>query len=114
MASDMISRKALLQKFAKSTWYDGRTFNEEGYFVRAYDVHNMIDNAPAVDAIPIDIVAEILADLFGDEIPCNYNDIDEILSIGCEKAHCPDDGDHSCWKKYVRAWIERKGKDAQV
>lgn len=53
MASDLISRKALLQKFAKSTWHDGRTFNEEGYFVRAYDVHNMIDKAPAVDAVEV-------------------------------------------------------------
>lgn len=53
MASDLISRVALLKEFAKSTWHDGRTFNEEGYFVRAYDVHNMIDKAPAVDAEPV-------------------------------------------------------------
>lgn len=53
MASDLISRKALLKEFAKRTWHDGRTFNEEGYFVRAYDVHNMIDKAPAVDAVEV-------------------------------------------------------------
>lgn len=76
------------------------------------DAINVIDRAPTIDAIPIDTVAEMLAELFGDEIPCNYNDIDEMLSIGCEKSHCPDDSDHSCWKKYVKAWMERKGKDA--
>ena len=74
----------------------------------ALRVLNKIDEAPAVDAIPIDTVAEMLADLFGDEIPCNYNDIYEMLPIGCEKAQCPDDGDHSCWKKYVMHWLKRK------
>lgn len=79
----------------------------------ALRVLNKIDEALAVDAIPIDTVAEMLAGLFGDEIPCNYNDIDEMLSIGCEKAHCPDDGDHSCWKKYIKAWMRGGKQDGE-
>lgn len=124
MASDLISREALLADFRESVdWlhkiYGDLKYEDEKRICSAEiasftEVIMRVKDAPTVDAIPIDTVAEMLAELFGDEIPCNYNDIDEMLSIGCEKSHCPDDGDHSCWKKYVKAWMERKGKDAQV
>lgn len=113
MASDLISREALKEEMVKDLANTMR-MTEMHKGDMAVRVLNKIDEAQAVYAIPIDTVAEMLAALFGDEIPCNYNDIDEILSIGCEKAHCPDDGDHSCWKKYVKVWMERKGKDAQM
>lgn len=94
MASDLISRSALEAEFA-------------GPFVQTYkECRQALREAPAVDAIPIDTVAEMLADLFGDCCPCNYNDLDEVLSIGCERKNCPGffEDDYSCWKKYVEWW----------
>lgn len=97
MASDLISRDKLLESFKRdftpTLWED------------KYIVQNIME-APAVDAIPIDTVAEMLADLFGDCCPCNYNDLDEVLSIGCERKNCPGffEDDYSCWKKYVERW----------
>lgn len=96
MASDLISRSALEAEFA-------------GPFVQTYkECRQALREAPAVDAIPIDDVAEMLADLFGDECACNYNHIDQRLAMGCERDSCPDDGDYSCWKKYVEYWMKRK------
>lgn len=102
MASNLISRGFVMLD------YLDRLGRKDSYKAKFEALCEAVDNAPAVDAIPIDTVAEMLAELFGDEISCNYNDIDEMLSIGCEKAHCPDDGDHSCWKKYVEYWMKRK------
>jgi hypothetical protein len=67
-----------------------------------------IDLAPTVNAIPVDDVAKMLADLFGDCIACNYNDIDQYIEIDCEKDACPDYGDYSCWKKYVMYLMENE------
>lgn len=102
MASDLISRSALLAE------YDRVHVGEPG------GARKLISEAPAVYAIPIDTVAEMLADLFGDCCPCNYNDLDEVLSIGCERKNCPGvfEYDYSCWKKYVEWW--KVMKDAQV
>lgn len=96
MASDLISRSALESEFA-------------GPFVQTYkECRQALREAPAVDAIPIDTVAEMMADLFHDGCPCNYNDIDEMIAVDCEKDYCPDYGDHSCWEKYIKAWMERR------
>lgn len=69
-----------------------------------------VETAPAVDAIPIDTVAEMLAGMYGDCCPCNYLDIDEGISVDCKRKNCPGffEADYSCWKKYVEYWMKRK------
>lgn len=101
MASDLIDRKALGIGRCKED-----VFADRWYAIGWNNVIEIIEKAPAVDAIPIDTVAEMLADLFGDCCPCNYNDLDEVLSIGCERKSCPGffEDDYSCWKKYAEWW----------
>lgn len=71
---------------------------------------DIIENAPTVDAIPIDNVAEMLAGMYGDCCPCNYLDIDEGISVDCKRKNCPGffETDYSCWKKYVKYWMVKK------
>lgn len=101
MASDLISRSALEAEFA-------------GPFVQTYkECRQALREATAVDAIPIEDVAEMLADLFGEECCCNYNGIDEWLPYLCEHSEtCPDTiGKNGCWKQFIKHWKERQ-KDA--
>lgn len=62
------------------------------------------DALESVEAITIDTVAEMLAELFGEECPCNYNGIDEWLPMLCEHADtCPDViGKNGCWKQFIK------------
>lgn len=64
------------------------------------------------DAVPVDTVADMLAYMFNDECPCNYNDIDEWLPQVCENTEtCPDVvGKHSCWKQFIKHWMNREGE----
>lgn len=59
-------------------------------------------------------VAEILHDLFGDDCACNYNDIDEWLSLSCKYAdtECPNPKEkYGCWKQFLLQGAYVKGKD---
>ena len=98
MASDLISRSALLAE------YDRVHVGEPG------GARKLIAEAPAVDAIPIDTVAEMLAELFGEECCCNYNGIDEWLPFLCEHSDtCPDViGTNGCWKQFIKHWKGKK------
>ncbi len=98
MESDLISRSALLAE------YDRVHVGEPG------GARKMIAEAPAVDAIPIDTVAEMLAELFGEECCCNYNGIDEWLPMLCEHSDtCPDTmGKNGCWKQFIKHWRVKK------
>lgn len=98
MASDLISRSALLAE------YDRVHVGEPG------GARKLMVQAPAVDAIPIDTVAEMLAGMYGDCCPCNYLDIDEGISVDCKRKNCPGffETDYSCWKKYIKYWMVKK------
>ena len=53
--------------------------------------------------LSVEEVAELLADLFGDECACNYNDIDEWLPYVCDHAEteCPAEGNR-CWMQFIK------------
>lgn len=58
-------------------------------------------------------VAEILAEAFSDECPCNFNDIDEWLPNYCEynDTTCPyPDHQYGCWEQYVLHREEHNAK----
>lgn len=49
-------------------------------------------------------VAEMLANLFGDECACNWNGNDEWLPMACKYAdtQCPDPKEkHGCWMQFL-------------
>ena len=48
-------------------------------------------------------VAVIIADLFGDNCACNFNDIDEWLPFKCELLDaCPNPCGVACWEQYLK------------
>ena len=48
-------------------------------------------------------VAVIIADLFGDDCACNFNDIDEWLPFKCELIEsCPNACGVACWEQYLK------------
>ena len=48
-------------------------------------------------------VAVIIADLFGDNCACNFNDIDEWLPFKCELLEfCPNPCGVACWEQYLK------------
>lgn len=55
-------------------------------------------------------VACIIADLFGDNCACNFNDNDEWLPQYCDFAEteCPDPGGVVCWEQYLKHLDKRK------
>lgn len=66
---------------------------------------------PPVEAkYSIHEVAQIIADLFGDNCACNFNGIDEWLGEVCEyrDTSCPDPGGVKCWEQYL---IHKDKKD---
>ena len=49
-------------------------------------------------------VAELLANLFGDECACNFSGIDEWLSCACKYSEttCPEPKEkHGCWMQFL-------------
>lgn len=111
MASDLISREALLATLNDLEATGGHKYYLKGANDVLHDIMpQILADAPAVDAIPIDTVAEMLAELFGDECCCNYNDIDEWLPFLCEHSDtCPDViGKNGCWKQFIKHWRAKK------
>ena len=48
-------------------------------------------------------VAVILADAFGDDCACNFNDNDEWLPLKCELLDaCPNPCGVACWEQYLK------------
>lgn len=59
-------------------------------------------------------VAEILANLIGDECACNFNGIDEWLPERCKYAEstCPNPQEkHGCWKEWLLQLAEVRGEE---
>lgn len=74
-----------------------------------------IDNAPTIDAVPVEIVCE----MFGNEVPCNYGlfgvSVDDFMMSKCGK-WCEDNCDKvpytECWRKFFEAiekWRKHNG-----
>lgn len=73
-------------------------------------VCGLIEKAPAVDAVPVAVVAQMFHDFTGDWCACNYNGNDEWLPLVCENTNwCPDHEDELyCWKQFVKHYGERR------
>ena len=102
MSEKLISADYLFAKIDK--WVldcDGISFEE---------LKKTLNNAPAVDAVAVDKVAQMLYEFTGDDCPCNYNDNDEWLPEVCElREECPYPADRlGCWKQFVKRYGERR------
>ena len=81
---------------------------ENEYIYDTNAVLDSIDAQPTVDAVEVDVVAQMLYDAFGDECPCNYNGNDEWLPRLCGSEKCAGHDDPLyCWKQYIRHYGER-------
>lgn len=79
-------------------------------FVDHADVIDILSDMPTVDAVEVDVVAQMLFDAFGDACPCNYNGNDEWLPFVCDGNECVKHNDPLyCWKQYIKHYGERKG-----
>lgn len=97
---DLISRSALLAEL-----------NDDKYTWEDYDaVEFAVQNLPAVDAVPVDIVAQMICDAIGDPCACNVNGNDEWLAEVCDlQNECPyPQGRLDCWKQYIKHYGERR------
>lgn len=107
----LIDAEALKEEI--SDWYDslGGTTNHCDHLARdvLQSVMDDIEHAPTIEAISLDTVAEMLAELFGEECCCNYNGIDEWLPSLCEHSEaCPETmGKNGCWKQFIKYWEAR-------
>lgn len=71
---------------------------------------SFIDTAPTIDAVPV----EVVADMFG-EVPCNYafcaRQVDDFMYEQCDgwcEDKCGEVPTIECWKRFFKAWVERK------
>lgn len=111
---DLISRSALIAKIKPPT---------EGDYTHAIPLGNVrkmllnfANSVPAVEFEPVRYtaheVAEIIAELFGDECACNFNGIDEWLPDKCELTDaCPQVFGVACWEQYLKYRDMREVKD---
>lgn len=62
---------------------------------------NITDNARIYNAHE---VAELLADVIGDDCACNINNNDEWLPLKCDFSEtcCPDVIGVACWEQYLK------------
>ena len=79
-------------------------------------IQHWIDNAPTIDAVPV----EVVADMFG-EVPCNYAfcasqgddyiQVDDFMNEHCGgwcEDKCGEVPTIECWKRFFKAWVERR------
>lgn len=119
MNNDLISRSALLGDIGDiPNWtgvepilFPGATYEAfRGMVVAMENFINHVKNAPAVDAVEVDVVAEMFFAFTGDLCPCNFNNNDEWLPEVCELINeCPHPEDAlGCWKQYIKHYRERR------
>ena len=102
MSEKLISANDVL----KYTVLAGEIRNQYMEVVPAYYVRE----APAVNAVEVDTVAQMFFDLTGDDCPCNYVGVDEWLPEVCElQSECPYPKDIlGCWKQFVKHYRSEK------
>lgn len=103
MNGKLISADRLIQFVENWGKHHGR---EEAADSFLYAIHN----APAVDVVEVDTVAEMLYRAIGDRYACDVNGNDEWLSEVCElQEQCPHPKDIlGCWKQFVKHYRSEK------
>ena len=115
MNNDLISRSALLESFGEEpiVW-DSRDREDVQMHNDWLDYTKLVKEAPAVDAVEVDAVAQMLYESFGDPCACDFNGNDEWLPMVCDNMNeCPDVKDELfCWKQFIKHYGERGADNA--
>lgn len=103
--SDLISREDVKRALV---------FSEKTGTLKCGDLRNVlevIDASPSAEpeqTITIHEMACILDELFGNEVACNFNGLDEWLPEICKhKDKCPDVNSVLCWEQYLEHQMEK-------
>ncbi len=86
----------------------GKEFDEGVNFIL-----EKLDALPIADVVPVVKAAEILNDAFGNDYPCNFNNIDEWLPYVCEYANTCDCSSVKCWEQLIKHYGERRCEDGK-
>ena len=66
------------------------------------------------DFVEVSKAAEILDKSFGNDYPCNFNNIDEWLPYLCEYANTCDCSSVKCWEQLIKHYDERGAVDGDI
>jgi hypothetical protein len=95
--AEYIEREALIKHIERS-------FGE----ISTPFVVKKIKDFPNADVVEVVKVAEILDDAFGNDYPCNFNNIDEWLPYVCEYGNTCDCSSAKCWEQLIKHYGERR------
>ena len=102
--TDLISRQDVYHILEKEMI--DRPLDSDRWVIRDIDkaIRSLQSAEPKTGEWTTEQVAEMLANLFGDECACNFNGIDEWLPLACKYAdtQCPDPKEkHGCWMQFL-------------
>lgn len=107
MKNDLIRRQDVLHEL------DGCDYELKDW--QRWKLKTMVRDIPSAEPTwTTEEVAEILANLIGDECACNFNGIDEWLPERCKYAEstCPNPQEkHGCWKEWLLQLAEVRGEE---
>ena len=102
--AEYIEREEVLKHKRKMSGADfGGEFWDEA--VLCEDIRKI----PTADVVPVVRAAEILSDAFGNDYPCNFNNMDEWLPYLCEYANTCDCSSVKCWEQLIKHYGEKGG-----
>ena len=97
------------------------TYQQAHYFGKDKEIYITIDNnTPCkffknkADLVEVSKAAEILDEAFGNDYPCNFNNIDEWLPYLCEYANTCDCSSVKCWEQLIKHYDERGADNGKI
>ena len=64
----------------------------------------------------LEIMSNIICEMYGEDAPCNYNDIDEYMFNNCRNycdKNCTNGHFANCWKMFLKAKIKEYGVEVE-
>ena len=64
----------------------------------------------------LEIMSNIICEMYGEDAPCNYNDIDEYMFNNCRDycdKNCTNGHFANCWKMFLKAKIKEYGVEVE-
>ena len=113
--ADMMTFPETWEEYEKQYGFadDEEVYTNGSRLIPSFRVKQWLDHLPSAEpAWTTEEVAEILANLIGDECACNFNGIDEWLPERCKyKEECPKPKEkYGCWKAWLLQLAEVRGE----
>lgn len=109
-----------------------RKIPEDSIVLSREEYKRLLDNAIRVDMEYLDhelakerketakeileIMSNIICEMYGEDAPCNYNDIDEYMFNNCRDycdKNCTNGHFANCWKMFLKAKIKEYGVEVE-